>query len=86
MWSTRSFHSDIPLRSLPNVGGLGWNPIITWISSMNLAIIQQDTLALRCKDTLTWIFDDPVFVDWLDGSIRFLWCFGIRESSRLFDS
>ncbi|EXJ63523.1 uncharacterized protein A1O5_11572, partial [Cladophialophora psammophila CBS 110553] len=59
-----------------------WNPILTWISPTNFAITQQDTLALRYKDTLTWIFDDPSFLNWLNGSIRFLWCFGIPGAEK----
>ncbi|KAK6359537.1 hypothetical protein TWF696_000691 [Orbilia brochopaga] len=56
--------------------------IISWISPLNFAVKQQDTLALRCEDTGSWIFDNRQFMDWLDGSIKFLWCFGIPGSGK----
>jgi hypothetical protein len=56
--------------------------IATWLSPLNFWATQGDTLERRQPGTGEWIFKEPAFKAWLDGSERVLWCPGLRRFSR----
>ena len=52
--------------------------IVAWLSPLNFWAKQDDTLSRNQDGTGQWLFEDPVFKGWLDGTDRILWCPGMR--------
>jgi hypothetical protein len=52
--------------------------IVAWLSPLNFWPKQVDTLARKQEGTGQWLFVDPAFKEWLNGTDRTLWCPGIR--------
>jgi len=55
--------------------------ILGWLSQLNFWKKQNDTLSRREAGTCQWIFREPAFNEWLDGTQRILWCSGMRMYS-----
>ena len=55
--------------------------IMNWISTLNFATKQNDFFGRRQKGTGKWLLEDDVFKSWLDGTVRILWCPGLRMIS-----
>ncbi|OAL25983.1 hypothetical protein AYO22_04610 [Fonsecaea multimorphosa] len=56
--------------------------ILSWISSQSFAAKHQDLLAIRCEGTCEWFFKEPLFKSWKQGSVNFLWCYGIPGAGK----
>ncbi|KAL9121033.1 MAG: hypothetical protein Q9187_002407 [Circinaria calcarea] len=56
--------------------------ILDWISPLNSWAKQQDTLSRKQEGTCQWLFDDPIFQAWLNGSNRTLWCPGLPGAGK----
>jgi hypothetical protein len=52
--------------------------ILDWLSPLNFWNKQNDTIQKREPGTGEWLLNDPLFLKWLDGTNRILWCQGER--------
>jgi hypothetical protein len=52
--------------------------IISWLSPINFFPRQQEISRMRQPGTGEWLLENPHFKKWKSGSIRTLWCHGIR--------
>ena len=60
--------------------------IVDWLSPLNFWTKQDDILSKKEEGTGGWIFEDPAFEDWINGTERILWCPGIRMSLEFSDA
>ena len=54
--------------------------VIAWLSSLNFAPHQADTVSRRQPGTGKWFLETETFKSWVDGAIRSLWCPGPRKT------
>jgi hypothetical protein len=52
--------------------------ILDWLSPLNFWTKQDDYFSRKEDGTCRWIFEEPAFNAWLNGTERMLWCPGIR--------
>lgn len=52
---------------------------IEWISPLDFRVKLNEVLASHEPGTGQWLLQSPKFKEWLNGSTRILWCYGIRE-------
>ncbi|KAJ7572901.1 hypothetical protein C8J56DRAFT_805942, partial [Mycena floridula] len=50
--------------------------LLDWISTLDFHATQRETLAKHAAATGEWFIQDSLFLDWLSGELRFLWCPG----------
>lgn len=55
--------------------------ILNWLSPLNFWAKQYDTFSRKEDGTGQWLFEEPAFNEWLEGTERILWCPGMRKSS-----
>ncbi|KAJ7431081.1 ankyrin repeat-containing domain protein [Mycena galericulata] len=72
--SNRKEEKDIPRQDF-----------INWLSPINFFPRQADILQLWQEGTGEWLLADPGFQAWKTGSIRTLWCHGIRVACIYLD-
>ncbi|KAJ7577171.1 hypothetical protein C8J56DRAFT_799150, partial [Mycena floridula] len=53
---------------------------LVWISSLDFHSTHMEIASKRTVGTGTWFIQDPRFLDWLSGKLRFLWCPGNHKS------
>ncbi|KAJ6479686.1 hypothetical protein C8R45DRAFT_355447 [Mycena sanguinolenta] len=51
---------------------------LDWLSPLNFFPRQQEILQARVEGTGEWLLEHPLFTQWESGSVRTLWCYGIR--------
>jgi hypothetical protein len=51
---------------------------LDWLSPLNFFPRQQEISQMRQPGTGEWLLENPHFKEWNSGSIRTLWCHGIR--------
>ncbi|OCL06466.1 hypothetical protein AOQ84DRAFT_365778 [Glonium stellatum] len=55
---------------------------ISWISSLDFSVKQNDIFGRRQKETAEWLFDNDVFKRWRSGAERILYCPGLPGASK----
>ena len=50
--------------------------ILGWMSSLNFAATQKDILGMREAGTGQWLLDHDVYLKWITGATRTVWCLG----------
>jgi serine/threonine protein kinase len=51
---------------------------IAWLSHLNFRAIHNRYVETHQEGTGQWLFQNPIFNDWLEGNTKTLWCHGIR--------
>ena len=57
-----------------------WVEVLKWISPLTFYATQADIFCKRTDNTVTWLFDDTRFKDWIAGNTKTLIATGIRRS------
>jgi hypothetical protein len=52
--------------------------VVNWLSPLDFRGKQMETLGRRHPETGQWFLDLDEFRDWLSGTKKALWCYGIR--------
>jgi hypothetical protein len=55
--------------------------ILDWLSPLNFWTKQYDAFSRKEEGTGQWLFEEPAFNEWLEGTERTLWCPGMRTPS-----
>lgn len=56
--------------------------IIEWLSPLNFSKIQNDIFSKHHPGTGEWLLQSDVFLDWISGTGRILWCPGIPGAGK----
>jgi hypothetical protein len=59
---------------------------LNWISSLDFREAHRSALALRQEGTGTWLLEEPAYIEWTNGSVKTLWCRGMRKFIRLLSA